>query len=83
LVNGDFLSVGYRRIVGEIDWDILVSATSARGLSQWSMTFGGPAPDRGVAVIEARDGSLLVTGSVNNGAAHGNDVALIKLRRTR
>jgi hypothetical protein len=81
-VWGDLLTTGYRRIRGEDDWDIVLRSTSADGVERWDLRFGGPRPDRGVALLAGSDGSVLVTGSVNNGAGRGNDLVLIRLRRS-
>jgi outer membrane protein assembly factor BamB len=78
--RGKYLSIGYRRIHAEDDWDMLLLATDGHGVKRWAATFGGPAPDRGVAALEKRDGTVLLTGSIDNGPGRGNDVALIELR---
>ena len=77
-MGGGFWSVGYRRVRGEEDWDIVLSAWDDARV-EWSRTFGGPAPDRGVALLPRPDGTILLTGSQNNGAGRGNDLVLIKL----
>jgi putative intracellular protease/amidase len=77
--DGGFILAGYTTSQGEGLQDILVVRVNCSGDQLWSRSFGGPAPDIAMSVIEDNEGGIMVCGYTESMGAGEDDIYLLKL----
>ncbi len=76
--DGGYIIAGYTTSFGAGSKDVYLVKTDAEGNEMWSKTFGGPALDVGMSVLEADDGGYVVAGYTESLGAGESDAYLIK-----
>jgi len=79
--DGGYFIVGATRLQFEPEpqGDVYLIRTDAAGQVLWEKTYGGAQYDRGYAIIQAKDGGLVVAGGTKSFGAGEMDMYLIKL----
>ncbi len=69
---------GYTQSNGGGGRDLWLAKFNSSGVEQWNTTFGSTGAEEGTDLIEASDGSYIVTGYTASHGAGGNDLLLAK-----
>lgn len=73
-----FIVVGYTTSFGEGELDVYLIKTDANGDSVWARTYGGPADDQGLGIVETPDGCYIAVGKTFSFGAGGVDIYAVK-----
>ncbi len=76
--DSGFAVTGYTQSNGGGGKDLWLAKFNSSGVEQWNTTFGSTGAEEGADLIEATDGSFIVTGYTASHGAGGNDLLLAK-----
>ena len=77
--DGGYIVAGFTQSFGAGGQDFWVLKLDASGNVEWQKTYGGPADDRALWVVEADDGGYAVVGTTASFGAGYSDIWLLKL----
>ncbi|MFH1862580.1 MAG: hypothetical protein ABH878_07170 [bacterium] len=77
--DGGYLLAGRTKSFGAGATDAWLVKLDAQGDSLWSRTFGGSREDEVRSIVQAADGSYLLTGLTSSSGAGGSDVWLMRI----